>query len=142
MKNTAGILLIEALISVVILGSAITLCVRSFTNVAKVHELSKNYLTAAQLLNEKMSELEALPSLEEGENNQTFEAPYDRYTWQVKIEKATDAALEEGEEATLEFFKVSGQITWVSHDKRSLQVDTLFSKKKEKEDESEDSEAQ
>jgi Tfp pilus assembly protein PilV len=142
MKNTAGILLIEALISVVILGSAITLCVRSFINVSKVHELSKNYLTAAQLLNEKMSELEALPSLEEGEIDETFEAPYERYAWHAEIEKVIDDALEENEESTLEFFKVSGQVSWIAHTGRSLQIDTLFAKKKAKEDESESAETE
>jgi len=142
MKSSSGILLIEALISIVILGSAITLCVRSFTNVSKVHELSKNYLTAAQLLNEKMSELEALPSLKDGEIDQAFDAPYERYTWHAEIERVIDDALEESGESTLEFYRVSGQISWVSHTSRNLRADTIFSKKKVKEDDSEDAQEQ
>jgi hypothetical protein len=137
-KKTQGILLVEALISIVILSVGITASIRSLSYASKIHGLTKNYLMGLKLLEEKIAELEALPELEEGETSGTFEAPYHLFSWTSRVEELelpVDAPEEESAETepTVTYLKVSLEVNWHTRDARAVLVDTILTKKKETE---------
>jgi hypothetical protein len=139
-KKAQGILLVEALISIVILSVGITASIRSLAYASKIHGLTKNYLMGLRLLEEKMAELEALPKLEEGETSGTFEAPDNLFSWTSKVEEL-EQPIDESEEKPVEteptvtYLKVSLQVKWKTRDARAVFIDTILLKKKEAESE-------
>ncbi|MBI1883659.1 MAG: hypothetical protein HYS08_05585 [Chlamydiae bacterium] len=138
-KEEKGILLIEALLALVVLSIAITATVRSFTYVAKVHRLTKFYLTALRLLETKMSEIEIQPELEEGESSGVFGKPDQDFKWNLRVDEVKskkESEEEEENEKTVKFMKVDLQVSWrQGSEKRKIAGDTLLIKKVEKEDE-------
>lgn len=132
-QPNAGILLLEALLAVVVLGVAITATVRSFTYAVRVYRLTGDYLTGTSLAAEKMAELEALPKLQEGESTGTFKAPDTPFSWDLRVE-IIPRSKEDEKEATVDYFKVYLKVRRGSEDARTVSASTILIKKKEKED--------
>ena len=143
MKRSQGILLLEALISIVIFSVGITASIRSLSYASKIHGLTKNYLMGLRLLEEKIAELEALPKLEEGETSGTFVAPDNLFSWTSKVEELEQPIDEPEEtssvetESTVTYLRVSLQVKWKTRDARAVFIDTILLKKKEVESEGE-----
>jgi len=142
MKRSQGILLLEALISIVIFSVGITASIRSLSYASKIHGLTKNYLMGLRLLEEKIAELEALPKLEEGETSGTFVAPDNLFSWTSKVEELEQPIDEPEEkpvetEPTVTYLRVSLQVKWKTRDARAVFIDTILLKKKEVESEGE-----
>jgi hypothetical protein len=139
-KRSQGILLLEALISIVVLSVGITAAIRSLAYASNIHDLTKNYLMGLRLLEEKIAEMDALPELEEGETSGVFEILQGLFTWTAKVTALEQTITEEPEEEPVEiepsthYLSVSIQVKWEMGEGRAVWADTILLKKKKKEE--------
>lgn len=105
-NKNKGILLVEALLSILILGVAITASVRSISYAVKAHDITKKYYIALQLLENKMSELESNPELKEGTYEGIFEKPNNSFSWSIRIDPLKESNDLEKKESQSNFFKI------------------------------------
>ncbi|MBI1869997.1 MAG: hypothetical protein HYS07_02255 [Chlamydiae bacterium] len=142
--HSQGLLLIEALLSVVILSVAVSAAIRAFAYSAKVDRLTKDYLALLPLAEEKMSLLEAEPHLDEGETSEKFDKPYSDFSWQAhirKIHKNNVQMESEEKEETVEYFNVSLEVKAAKGMVHGLSLDTILVKKKEDTEEKDENNA-
>lgn len=138
-KKNQGILLIEALLSIIILGTGITAVVRAYSFSLKCHQLTKDDLIALRLVEEKMSDLEAQPELEEKEGSGKFDAPDNSFNWKIKttlLEKNEHEDDKENKQIKPEtkYYKVQAEVYWISHGEHHMDIDTIVVKKKKLDD--------
>ena len=142
MKSQKGILLIEAFLSIVILATATTAVTRSFSYASRVYRTSEHYLSAIQLLGQKMAEIESFPELPAGDSSGTFESPFNDFMWSLTSENLSDAqdSLMD-DELTMDYLKVTLTLRWKSPKPEEISIETLMTKKKDNEKDDEDEEA-
>ena len=127
-SQNKGILLVEALLSILILSVAITASVRSITYSVKAHHTTREYYNALQLLKNKMSELESVPELKEGIQEGFFEKPYRSFSWFIQIEPLDQPGNLEKKESSLNFFKIHAIVYFGKDHQRSISINTILSK--------------
>ncbi len=135
-QNT-GILLVEALLAIVILSVAITATIRSFAYATRVHRITSENLRATRLASEKMAELEALPKLQEGESKGNFKRPDEQFFWKLLIEPVARSS-EDEKVATVKYLKTYLKVSWGLNQAHKVSVSTILIKKKDENDEKED----
>ena len=93
-KNNAAFMLLEVILSVLIVTVGIVFVIGSFITSIKTFKISKTYLDALYLMEEKMWEYEAFGQIEEGADSGTFESRKGA-EWEVEAEKMQDLPLNE-----------------------------------------------
>lgn len=127
--NKHGILLVEALLAIVVLGVSISAAVKSYTYAARVHILSADYLKAGALAQEKMAQLDALPKLLDGASSGEFEGPDKGFRWKVNIRKEGKSGEDETQkDSGPQFYRVSVIVRWGKPDERALDIHSMLLK--------------
>jgi type II secretion system protein I len=83
-RQDSGFTLIEILVSLAIMGLVLPIVLMAFTNGARSRAVAANRTTAAYLLRDKITEMEATGVPEVGDDAGEFEAGT-TYTWQTSV---------------------------------------------------------
>jgi len=119
LRNSRGSFLIEILLSISILAVGLTIIISSFLSGLRAIVYAKDYSLAMILMENKMSKL-----MQEGfisaslSEEKTFEAPYERFSYELKTENGPEAAI---------FNKIFLRCFWQSGKKtNSISLSTYF----------------
>ncbi len=93
-NKRSGFMLLEVMLSVFIVVVGVVFVISSFITSIKAFRVSKSYLEALYLMEEKMWEYEDSGEVEDGSDSGGFE-DYKNAEWSVKAEEIEDLALNE-----------------------------------------------
>ncbi len=125
MKTHAGFTLLEVMLAVSILATALVLTLDGFSTSMRAAKLSERYTVANMLLQRKIADLELLDAIETGEEDGDFadedgNDDYPGYRWTTEVVESED--IDGLLEATV-------KITWQDRGhERSAKVVRLFAK--------------
>ena len=91
-NKRSGFMLLEVMLSVFIVVVGVVFVISSFITSIKAYRVSKSYLEALYLMEEKMWEYEDSGEVEDGSDSGKFE-DYKDAEWSVKAEEIEDLAL-------------------------------------------------
>ena len=92
LRKSDGFTLLEALVSLAIIGTALPFLVLTLSNTSRTRAESEDIITASHLLRDKLCELEAMDTLPSGQTQGEF-AEGARFQWQASISPADSEGL-------------------------------------------------
>jgi type II secretion system protein I len=115
-RTDHGFTLLEVLVAMAVLGAVLPAIMIAFTTSARTRASSENGTTAAYLVRDKLSEMEALGAPEEGEDAGDF-GEGSRFTWATTV----------GPTETEELYDVVVRVQWLEMgEQRELAVRTYM----------------
>lgn len=121
MRKT-GFTLIEVLLAVALLTTALVLTMQGFSTCLRAAKLSERYTIATLLAQRKIADLEMVESLEatqeEGDFADEEGNPYPEYRWSTEVVASSDVS---------DLYEATVTITWVDRGReRAIEVVRLF----------------
>ncbi len=89
LNNRRGFLLLEVLVSITIIAVGLVYVIRSFSSSTRAIETAAHFLKSVSLIEEKLWEIEAEGSIEEGRDEGRFEED-EEYGWVLEAEGLED----------------------------------------------------
>ncbi len=86
MKSRRGLTLMEVLLAMLILSTAIVTILPQLRQAARMSRRAKNIVTASQIASNFLQELQLEKKIEEGKEKGTFD-DFEAYSWETEIEK-------------------------------------------------------
>lgn len=86
-KKQFGFLLMEAVLAIMILSAGTVAIMRTYATSLAAEVISQQYLEASNLIEQLIADVLSQQEIVAGESSDTFEAPYDDYSWEVKVDE-------------------------------------------------------